>query len=604
MSLGLTRDSALDLASLAEEANNRRIATEAKARGTGKTHNVPQMEEGESAEVQLNRTESDEHNHGTNPSSGSGKGQDHPANPSSSSYGQYSGFTVNQNNMDPYQFGGPPHRYDPNMYHPSLLGGNTHKKKKKNVFCCIFAPWAAAKDDDDEEEDGYKGGDKPDGMFKTTTDTDPTTTGRDGRVQAKNAAPTENSSGSIKAAEQEKVDAANTSGGTGNGTENADANKDGTDDKETDENGNKRPKGILKRTSIVANPRSALSDSLRSSTKPQPGSRRSLFPQYEQKPKRTHKHRCHFAPMARVVAVRSLKDMTHGEKADVWWQKKDYDDFKRTGRIIAKAMLEGGSEVWLATNKSWRNGSDGAKSSTRQFTTEGMANAREQNSQDSNKWWHKFGHSRRGLEHIASIDEGRQRQANVRFAIRAVVDEQKRQRIYRKRDAEKLRMLSLQYTSWARDLALAAASADAEAVKGDFQPDRNTREFYILKQAKDNGGFSTQIPTFMLPTVMTPQMLDANTSSQLRFKRKQTAPTTKKETVLSPTKQQQQQQQQQPTPTQNSEASSSSSESTIEAIVDKQLDGDSIAKRAAGFGTESGANMAAVLSGMGTVAAS
>jgi hypothetical protein len=50
----------------------------------------------------------------------------------------------------------------------------------------------------------------------------------------------------------------------------------------------------------------------------------------------------------------------------------------------------------------------------------GDLNAKKEYEETRDKWWHKFGHSRRGLEHVASIDEDRQRQANVRAAVKAV----------------------------------------------------------------------------------------------------------------------------------------------------------------------------------------
>ena len=31
--------------------------------------------------------------------------------------------------------------------------------------------------------------------------------------------------------------------------------------------------------------------------------------------------------------------MSFMEKSQVWWQKSDYEDFKKTARIIAKAMV-------------------------------------------------------------------------------------------------------------------------------------------------------------------------------------------------------------------------------------------------------------------------
>jgi hypothetical protein len=187
------------------------------------------------------------------------------------------------------------------------------------------------------------------------------------------------------------------------------------------------------------------------------------------------------------------------------------------------------------------------------------------------KWWHKFGHSRRGLEHIASVEEGRQRQANVRTAIRAVLDEQRRQKIYRKEDSDKLRMLSLQYTTWARDLALAAAASDAEAVQVNFDESRKSREYFLLKNAKAAGGYSKQVPSFMIPHSMNPQVLDHNTSTQIRYRRKQSR--------VSPI--------QEDTP------------STTSEPIHDNTGKTNLAKKAAGFGA-SDADVSSILSGLGT----
>ena len=265
--------------------------------------------------------------------------------------------------------------------------------------------------------------------------------------------------------------------------------------------------------------------------------RRSLFPHYDDSKatpmEQRIRHHVSFSPMARVVTVKSRADMTFMEKSAVWWQKQDYEDFKKTGRIIAKAMLEGGFEVWLATNKSWQlkqlaktTAGTVSQQPRAYHLTERTQIDRSQNpgqvSSEGNKWWNQFGHSRRGLEHIASLDEGRQRQGNVRTAIRMVIDEQRRQKIYRKEDPEKLRTVSLQHTAWARDLSLAAAESDTEAVQSNFSEQARTREYYMLRfsLANANATYARQIPAFMTHVGVSP--LDAHTSSQIRFRRKMT----------------------------------------------------------------------------------
>jgi len=308
--------------------------------------------------------------------------------------------------------------------------------------------------------------------------------------------------------------------------------------------------------------------------------RRSLFPQYDATPKISKNMNVSFSPMARVVSVKSKNDMTNDEKGDIWWQKSDYEEFRKTGRMITRAMLQGGSEIWLASNRSWQM-PNGSKASTLQHALSlseksklfhrGDLNAKAEYESARDKWWHKFGHSRRGLEHIASIDEGRQRQANVRAAIRAVVQEQRRQKVFQREDADKLRMVSIQYTSWARDLAIASGHSDADAVNSKFNDEnRKTREFYLLKFARQQqqqkqttrtNTNNSNMPEFMKPILLIrPDHFDMNTSTQIQYRKNQ------------------QQQQMKKQASQN----------------------DTMAKRAAGYasGKEIG-NMSSVLTGMG-----
>lgn len=131
------------------------------------------------------------------------------------------------------------------------------------------------------------------------------------------------------------------------------------------------------------------------------------------------------------------------------------------------------------------------------------------------------------------MQEGRERQINVRNAIRAVVEEHARQKAFKREDPEKLRIVALNLTSWARDLALAAGSSDADAVSSSFAADRKSREFYLLKMTRNKQNTSGSIPGFMQPlhtgsppkTIVSAlsaprqqQRLDANTSAQIRFR--------------------------------------------------------------------------------------
>lgn len=261
---------------------------------------------------------------------------------------------------------------------------------------------------------------------------------------------------------------------------------------------------------------------------------RHLFPSYNAKnshsPDAERKGKAiNFNPMARVLTIPSRKDISFHQKAQVWWQKCDYDEFKKTGRIISKAMECGGSEIWLASSNAW--GNRAARSNKQKMKEETLKNGdleeynkalsqyvkneeekEEVNGPDSTgeKWWCKFGHSRRGLEHIASSSEGRARQQAVLLAIRMVMEEQKRQRLTRTKDPNKLRNVAMQYTSWARDLSLAAGSADQEAVERNFDPSATCRARHFAKRLGSlnrNHGVTVAV---------TSKILDANTHSSTK----------------------------------------------------------------------------------------
>jgi hypothetical protein len=312
--------------------------------------------------------------------------------------------------------------------------------------------------------------------------------------------------------------------------------------------------------------------------------RRSLFPSYEEKKPRTS-NSVTFSPMARVVTVKSRNDMTLDEKSDVWWQKSDYEDFRKTGRIITRAMLEGGGEIWLT------GGSSTSSTSKKKKNEDGCESA-----ENGDKWWHKFGHSRRGLEHVVSIEEGRQRQMNVKTAIRAVLDEQARQKMYKREDAEKLRHVALHHTMWARDLALASGASDADAVDQSFSEGRKSREFFLLKMSRNKAPAGSvkldpkNVPLFMQPALhsrpsnariganIATHHLDAHTASQIQFRRQKL----------------------QPDPTQSMPERELESQEQVHDPNPDETSKASLAQKAAGFSADhEKVNMAAVLSGMG-----
>lgn len=509
------------------------------------------------------------------------------ASTTTSSYGHYTGFTSDYSDYEQYGV-----MFD--QYSQSSLVLGQAKPSKGGFWCCVF-PWAVNKntsettEEDDEDDTGASN------EGESTRSEDDASTASATYYGEKL---TENERaailGRLRLAGPESTTPGNPSGAHPPSTEPTLApSKKGLlpnglpkkDEEAGDETPVKKLKPILKKGSFAVTPNAGNLTNSTKAIQSENGRRRSLFPQqYEQTPKSDKTIR--FSPMARVVAIKSKNEMSDMERALIWWQKQDYEDFKKTGRMIAKAMCEGGSEIWLASNNAWQNkaGRIGAASPRAHHLSERSTISKSENGKTTNgdKWWHHFGHSRRGLEHIASVEEGRQRQANVRIAINVVIDEQRRQKTYRKEDPEKLRMLSLQYTTWARELALAAAASDAEAVKVDFNENRKSREFYILKQARSQGGLPKALPSFMMPVAVSPQILDHHTSTQIRYRRKQARVS--------------------PSPLQKSDGTGPNPVATSEPIHDGSTSNTTtkLAKQAAGFGTTD-TDVSAILSGLGTV---
>jgi hypothetical protein len=126
--------------------------------------------------------------------------------------------------------------------------------------------------------------------------------------------------------------------------------------------------------------------------------------------------------------------------------------------------------------------------------------------------------------------EGRQRHANVRAAIKSVLEEQERQRMFLPEgctDPIKLRSVYLQHTHWARELAQAAGQSDADAVQCKFDDTkRRPREFFLKSNFSKDGAIDTgSLPLFM-KTVLTISNsnnkldLDANTTTHICYRKK------------------------------------------------------------------------------------
>jgi len=195
-------------------------------------------------------------------------------------------------------------------------------------------------------------------------------------------------------------------------------------------------KGILKYGGTMGSivlATSTLSDLPGKNTGTNSTGRRSLFrsaPSIERRYSiRNNEKQLRWASMARVMNVPALSDVSLIERTSVWWQRSDYEDFKKAGRIISKAMLQGGSQVWLKSSASVRN-----------------ANSKHFEEDHGESWWCKFGHSRRGFEHVTNLEQGKSRQRNVIQSIQAVIHEQRKQRIMQTYDRVKLASVASRYT--------------------------------------------------------------------------------------------------------------------------------------------------------------
>lgn len=264
--------------------------------------------------------------------------------------------------------------------------------------------------------------------------------------------------------------------------------------------------------------------------------RRSIFPStYNDKVKKKKELRSSFSPYARVLAIESQKDLTEEEKNDTWWQKSDYEEFRKAASKLVKSMLNENINGWLGLGDEPSipfqtpilnvTTIDKAISPKRQLPPKRLSEEQEnihhvsqkakleQNDEtQASTWWDRFGD-------VASFHESRRRQTQVKTAIRVVLDEQRRQRMFRTPDPAKLRLSYIQATTWARDWATALATANADEVSCNFFCTTTSRKNAIasaLCTAKDALSAVLAEPTPKVGSAM--NRLDANTSSQIRFR--------------------------------------------------------------------------------------
>uniref|UniRef100_A0A7S1FXY1 Uncharacterized protein n=1 Tax=Corethron hystrix TaxID=216773 RepID=A0A7S1FXY1_9STRA len=104
---------------------------------------------------------------------------------------------------------------------------------------------------------------------------------------------------------------------------------------------------------------------------------------------------------------------TSGHDA-LWWSRSDYEHFRHTARILARTLIP------HERDRDARSYLTCCRSSV--TATSYLHNVWQDEHGD--KWWCKFGHSRRGLEHITQIGVGRERQRALVESVSAVLEEQ------------------------------------------------------------------------------------------------------------------------------------------------------------------------------------
>lgn len=179
---------------------------------------------------------------------------------------------------------------------------------------------------------------------------------------------------------------------------------------------------------------------------------------------------------AQIHHILTLPHLSCMSKSHFWWQQKDYVEFKKTRRILVKPTFQEGRHASLSARDEEEQDDDDDPSSN-EFSEffETFENVKESPILDDDKWWCAFGHSRRGIEKMVSIREGRERHSFAHISVHSVLDEQLRQTITNEKDIQKIANVSRKYTQWAKDLALAAGAADADAVRSDFDPSNKNK---------------------------------------------------------------------------------------------------------------------------------
>lgn len=162
--------------------------------------------------------------------------------------------------------------------------------------------------------------------------------------------------------------------------------------------------------------------------------------------------RLRFWSTVKAYPVPSRRDFSPELRAVVWWSKDDFERIRNDAHRVRR---------WTkTTNSDDDDDDDPRRSAARSSSCD----------EDDDEVLDD-----RGLEHVASLEEGRRRHRNKRTAVRTVLTEQRRQRIFNARDDGKLASSASRYTVHALETARAVGIADAEAVRALRRLGRATR---------------------------------------------------------------------------------------------------------------------------------
>jgi len=227
------------------------------------------------------------------------------------------------------------------------------------------------------------------------------------------------------------------------------------------------------------------------------------------------KRKVYFSELKRVLHIRKF---TPQESIDIWYQRDDFEYFRSEMTLLVQESEASRelAQVWFEAHENGKKGTGQLLEACEGGLGDSHGRSSSVGSSDkhyiSSSWWHDYDHSRRGLERYASPGQARQILASYRVAVQKVLGEQQRQRLLRcfcipgSQNPDKIAEVYHAYTSWSRDLALAAGASDADAVMTNFDDDkRHTREYYMLKQVVASGfKVHKHMPKFMYPKCIKP----------------------------------------------------------------------------------------------------